>query len=274
MRIWKYSEDYRLEYEEAIKNGFDVLLFNYDDFLWSKKLKLNKSIEFDCVEKVLYRGWMMKYEDYSALYNSLSKLNLQLINTPDEYRNCHEFYYSYNKIKEHTPRSIFYPQGTSIDWDYIKNSFERFLVKDYVKSVKGFNFPSYFDNSYENSQLDSFIKQFIDIRGDLYTGGIAIKEYVDLDKTDNIPHEFRAFYYNKELLIIYQNSENYDDNLPLDFACNIPILNSNFYTVDFAILENGEIVIIETGDGQVSGISNESKISDFYSCLKISLNKN
>ena len=44
----------------------------------------------------------------------------------------------------------------------------------------------------------------------------------------------------------------------------IPVLDSRFYTVDFAELENGSWTVIETGDGQVSGLSPNQDVFRFY----------
>lgn len=48
-------------------------------------------------------------------------------------------------------------------------------------------------------------------------------------------------------------------------------LKSNFYTVDYAELENGDWKVIECGDGQVSGILQEKDIEKFYKNLSSSL---
>lgn len=268
--INQVDEDYQKEYNSAIKNGFETLLFNFDDFtLTNSKLKLNKNLNLKEKVTILYRGWMLKFKDYERLYNSLLTLNMQLINNPIEYRNCHEFPYSYNNLKDYTPKCIYYKKDEKIDWGFVKKNFSKFLIKDFVKSVKGFDFPIYFDNSYSNKQLDEFVKKFIQIRDNMYTGGIVIKEFMELDKTNDITHEFRGFYLNKQLFILYQNSENDNDFLPYQLAQQVPLLDSNFYTIDFAILKDDIQIVIETGDGQVSGISNENMIDMFYKNLSM-----
>lgn len=114
--INQVDEDYQKEYNSAIKNGFETLLFNFDDFtLTNSKLKLNKILNLEEKVIILYRGWMLKFEDYERLYNSLLTLNLQLINNPIEYRNCHEFPYSYNNLKNYTPKCIYYKKDEKID---------------------------------------------------------------------------------------------------------------------------------------------------------------
>ena len=46
------------------------------------------------------------------------------------------------------------------------------------------------------------------------------------------------------------------------------MLDSPFFTLDFAQLEGDSWIIIESGDGQVSGITDSSQIELFYKLLK------
>ena len=46
------------------------------------------------------------------------------------------------------------------------------------------------------------------------------------------------------------------------------MLDSPFFTIDFAELEDGSWTIIECGDGQVSGITDSSQTELFYKLLK------
>ena len=54
------------------------------------------------------------------------------------------------------------------------------MVKDYVKSVKGTSFPRYFDHTIDQDAFNQWMEVFYQYRGDLLTGGICIKEYLDL----------------------------------------------------------------------------------------------
>lgn len=264
-KLHKVDPDYELEKNMAEKYNHNIILFNFDEYiLLGNPLCISEKLEKETI--VIYRGWMMKPEIYEEFYNDLLKLNIRLINSPNEYNNAHCFNNSYELIKDYTPKSIFFDENEKIDFDFVKSNFQKWIMKDYVKSVKGFNFPSVFDDKMSNEELEKYVRKFIDIRDDLYTGGICLKEFVNL-KWDKITHEFRAFYHNKELICLYNNSSN-EDNLPTEFAMSVPKLNSNFYTIDFALLENNSLIIIETGDGQVSGIENKSIVESFYKSLK------
>ena len=266
--INKVDTDYENEKMIADKNGITNIMFNYDAYIsMGEKLKISDTtldIKDDTI--AVYRGWMMKPEQYTKFYNDLLRIyNIKLINTPYEYESTHCFNIAYDRLQDYTPKIAVFSESEAkyIEWDEVKQYFKKkFIIKDYVKSVKGFDFPAYLDYTYTTEQLDELVSKFIELRGDLYTGGIILKEYVELDKTGGKTHEFRAFYYKGRLINLYHNSNNPEDKKEevIKFAQSIPRLNSNFYTVDFAITKSGNIIVLECGDGQVSGI--ESSVDD------------
>ena len=78
----------------------------------------------------------------------------------------------------------------------LQKQFSRFMVKDYVKSVKGTKFPKYFDAAVTQQEFDYWMGEFYKYRGDLLTGGICIKEYLPLKRYENHTNEYRVFYIN------------------------------------------------------------------------------
>lgn len=266
------DNDYETEFVQPCKFNFNIIFFDYDEFI------SNEIFNFypDIPEKGLciYRGWMLKSEQYNKLYEFLKSKGLELINSPEQYKYCHEFPYSYPILKSFTPAIITISDIFAINWSIVKQTFDRFMVKDFVKSVKGNDFPMYFDSSYSDSQLDDYIQRFLELRGTLYTGGIVFKKYVDLAKKNGKTNEYRAFYLDDKLITLSQNSNQDRLNNPISksFVDCVPKLKSRFYTVDFAELENGEWIVIETGDGQVSGLSPNQYIFKFFEEIDLALN--
>ena len=68
------------------------------------------------------------------------------------YSLLHVFPNIYSALKEDTARIETYPLHAAIDIDDVKKRFPRFMVKDYVKSVKGTEFPVYFTQSTTQTQ--------------------------------------------------------------------------------------------------------------------------
>ena len=62
----------------------------------------------------------------------------------NEYEYFHYFPNVYQDIKDDTPGMIAVPLASGYSLKDIKKKYDRFMVKDYVKSVKGTDFPKYF----------------------------------------------------------------------------------------------------------------------------------
>lgn len=262
--------DYLFECEIAKTADIQTIFFNYDAYIMGERLKLFGNLVNAADYVAIYRGWMMKPEKYRQFYNDLSDKGISLINSPEEYCNCHMFPYSYNKLQNLTPKTLIFPENEEIDWDSVRCTFDRFMIKDFVKSVKGFGFPEYLTSEMSNAELDQYVLKFKNLRDELFTGGIVLKQYVELDRIGGHTHEFRAFYVKGQLATIYQNSDNKEDDVPEDVLNNkeLCLLNSNFYTIDFARTTNGKYIVIETGDGQVSGLPSETEAELLYTELK------
>ena len=255
--INKVDEDLQAEYNAAADTGlFDVMFFSYDKWFNEGVLKLNKEPE----ESVcgVYRGWMMKPEAYRSFYELLSNKKIRLITKPDEYERFHIFPNIYSHFGNDTARMLTYPDGR-IDLAEVKRTFKRFMIKDYVKSVKGTDFPKYFENSITQEEFDKYMETFYKYRSSLYTGGICVKEYLDLKTYGDRTNEYRVFYIGGEIATVSRNSGqgNYAPFPPAEMLDKYRFLGSQFYTVDYAELIDGSWKIIEAGDGQVSGLSDD-----------------
>lgn len=261
------ENDYKEECLQATKCGFSVILYDYDTFVQEGILRIYADVLREGL--CLYRGWMLPLRQYKTLYASLLGKGVTLINSPSEYENCHLFPKAYPQLVALTPQILVYETTREIDWDVVKQKYPRFMVKDFVKSVKGSGFPPFFDASYSNDQLDRFMEEFKELRGDLFTGGIVIKAFVDLAIENATTNEYRGFYLYNQLLTLSRNTNQPETApcVPEDILAKVPKLESNFYTVDFAELANGQWIVIETGDGQVSGLSPAQDIAQYYQQL-------
>lgn len=54
---------------------------------------------------------------------------------------------------------------------------------------------------------------------------------------------------------------------PVELIQKYQFLDSRFYTIDYAELKDGSWIIIETGDGSVSGIPPKQDPEEFYISL-------
>lgn len=261
---------YQNEFDALVKsNQFEIYFYDYDTFVSEGILKLNKRPNE--MTSTLLRGWMLNDKNYEIFYNKLLDRNIKLITTPQEYCNMHLFPNVYEYIKEDTPKTLVYPEGCDVDLSKIKSCFKKFLLKDYVKSEKGTDFPTFFDNSISDDEFNRWLKIFKEYRANLFTGGFCIKEFVDLKKYGNCTNEWRVFYMNKNIVSVSKNSlqPDYVNNVPNELIEKYKNLPSPFYTVDYAELEDGTWKILEAGDGQVSGLSPNQDAESFFRTINI-----
>jgi hypothetical protein len=288
------DEAYKEEYAIAKSIGFDIVLFNYDEFLEEGKTKIeenpdNVGIEehFHTLCHILYRGWMMDVRNYSRLENLMEDNGYELVNSSFSYEATHHFDMAYCNLehKIDTPNMIELRFNMDKKWEWhdsalgwmplldIKNHFtDYFIMKDNVKSVKGTDFPDKISVDIGEKEFNELIDKFKELRGDLYTGSIILKQYVPLKRYADSTNEWRVFYFLDRPLTISVNS-NQPDNAPRvpDELINHKVLlsmESMFYTIDFAETEEGKWIVIETGDGQVSGLSPNQNILEFYTKIQ------
>jgi hypothetical protein len=148
----------------------------------------------------------------------------------------------------------------------IQKSFNRFMVKDYVKFVKGTDFPKFFTRDTTDEEFKNAMELFYKYRGELISGGLCFKELVDLKTYGDKTNEYRVFYIGNQVASISRNSlqPSYTPEPPLDMINKYKDLPSTFYTLDYAELDDGSWKILEAGDGSVSGPSDGQNLEAFY----------
>lgn len=272
--INKVDEDLQGEYEAAGETGlFDVVLFGYDKWVNEQVLILNEKPEK--MRKAVMRGWMMKPELYEKLYNTLIENNIELVTSPAEYKKMHIFPNVYTLFGNDTAAMKIYPLHGQINVEELKSKFKRFMIKDYVKSVKGTEFPKYFDASITQEKFDEWMQVFYKYRGNLLTGGICVKEFLDLKFYGKWPNEYRVFYVCNEVLTVSRNSgqKEYTPEPPKELIEKYKNLPSCYYTVDYAELSDGTWKVIEAGDGSVSGLSEFQNARQYFRALYYAWNE-
>lgn len=270
----KVDEDLQDEYDAVKATGlFDVILFGYDKWFEEDQLVIKDIPQEE--RTAVYRGYMMNPKKYERFYQHLLENNIRLITTPKEYELMHIFPNVYVLLKEDTAKMEIYPLHTQINVDSIKHTMDQFMVKDYVKSVKGTEFPKYFDKDITQEEFDQWMEVFYKYRGNLLTGGICIKEYLNLKHYDDHTNEYRVFYINNKIATITRNSGQ-SINTPLppqQLLEKYSHLESGYYTVDYAELKDGSWKIIEAGDGQVSGLAEYQDYEQYFRVLYKYLNE-
>jgi hypothetical protein len=250
--------DFRLEDEyntaKAIP-GLRVAKFSF--IIWFK----TGEIHFDAQPEpgpVICRAFMMFPEQYADFYSKLRALGLNLVTSPEQYTLFHLFPNIYPQLVPRTPKALWFPEGTPIDYDLVNSTFKSFMLKDYVKSVKESKFPKKIETPIDEAKMGPLLAWFRQERSEVFTGGFLFKEFVNF-KTYKVlkreSNEYRAFFANGKLLILHPNSDQPPEVpvVPRELVEWCENKGSVFYTVDFAELEDGTWIIIEAGDGQYCG---------------------
>lgn len=265
--------DYEAEYQEAGINH-SCALFSYED-LEDGKLSLYGE---EITGLTIYRGWMMKPELYQVFYNLLEEKGIFLINSPAEYIKYHILPGWYKDFADMTSETIWEDCG-NINAILEKSTFLEgsYIVKDYVKSRKHEWYEAcYIPDIADKVNASKVICTFAERQGEALVGGIVLRKFEKLKQIGfheksgmPISEEYRVFVYGGKVHIV----DNYwNDEWKVDFSeKEIAWMNgiaekvrSNFVTVDLARKEDGTLLIMELGDGQVSGLQ-EIDEKEFYS---------
>lgn len=273
--------DFEDEFSAAAAQGFTTHLFSFESL--TKDAEAARNIKAaNNLQDIIYRGWMLKPQQYTLLYETLLAKNFKLINSPTEYQNCHYLPHSYQFIEKHTPKTVWTRQT---DFEKIFEIIEPFgnaplIVKDFVKSQKHYwDSACFIPSAADKDKVKSVISKFVELQGNDLNEGLVIREFVELqDLTTHsksgmpLKQEYRLFFYKGNLLGCYDYWEegeyaaNEQPPLPLfiDIAKNV---QSNFFSMDIAKTKNGEWIIIELGDGQVAGLPGKADRQEFYRAL-------
>jgi len=257
------DEDYLEEYQAA---GLDhaCALFSYED-LENEKLSLYGE---DIEGLTIYRGWMMSPHMYELFYNLLLEKGIQLINSPKEYAKYHLLPGWYRDFEGLTPFSVWNESGDIGDaLELIEGLEGAFVVKDYVKSRKHEWYDACFIKDIsDREETFRVINNFLNRQGENLEGGVVLRKFESLKSIGNhkdsgmpISEEYRVFVFKGEILISDNYwSENEEVNISEDEYIWIESIaskiESNFVTIDLARKTDGSLIIMEMGDGQVSGL--------------------
>ena len=263
----KVDEDYQNEYQIASLN-YPCALFSYEDL---EKGKL--SLYGDKISgMVIYRGWMMKPELYRTFYHLLEKAGIYLINSPEEYEKYHLLPEWYKDFENQTAKSVWEKEGNLGNaMQMSRNLTGPYLVKDYVKSRKH----EWYDACY-------IVGNCIERQGDNLVGGVVLRKFeklkqIGFHEKSGMPlsEEYRVFLFAGQVLNAGNywtdkmgKSEEHLSEKEWKWIKNVAkTIKSNFVTMDLARRENGELMIMEFGDGQVSGLQ-QIDPGDFYQAFK------
>ena len=264
--------NFKEEYDVALLLGFIICLFDFDEMMKRKKL-VTTAPKHGSRTRYIYRGWQMKTEDYDEFDCELSEQkNIFLLNDYFDYKDFHLYKFIYNKLTNKFQRSWifddYFINGKNDSGNMISDikislsnltNIDNFFIKDFVKSEADIL-------KIENNKftIEENVYKFIYLRSNSYERGIVLKEW-----SDDVKEERRYFVYDDKTVISNDFDGLYTQfvqqaAIELRVSVGEPI---SFYSMDVAKV-NGEVKIIEVGDGQVSSLKGIDA-KNFYKMLLI-----
>lgn len=278
--------DYQAEVCALQKLGFEYVLINYEALVDENDASkaVNRIAKQSDSELAIYRGWMIKPDKYSQLFNALSERGLYLINTPTAYTHCHYLPECYSVIESYTPKSVWMRTSANIEFELILELLRPFyskpiVVKDFVKSRKHeWNEACYIPSASDCKAVESVVRRFVELQGNELNEGLVFREFIDFEpiaqySKSGMPlmKEFRLFFLDGEPIysIEYWEEGDYQGTFPpIDqFSEIAKVVQSRFFTMDVAKRIDDDWMIIELGDGQVAGLPGNVDIFAFYKAL-------
>lgn len=300
------DEDYREEFEVARKRH-RCALFSLEELKAGRLALRGEAIQ----GLTIYRGWMMKPEEYAFFYKELGKKGIELVTTPETYCHYHLLPHWYKDFEDVTAFSVWTEgndaaaamrkaEGNDVDAAMRKaeeNDVDEamrlaqglsgaYIVKDYVKSRKHeWAEACYIPDIQDSEKAKSIILNFVTRQGDELVGGIVLREFVQLRRTGTHPQSGMPL---SEEYRIFVLTDNWKASVSRDPSCKIPEsphrtllidgyweerpefrlseeerawvnnltnrVESPFVSIDLARRADGTLMVMELGDGQVSGL--------------------
>lgn len=215
---------------------------------------------------LIYRGWILKENEYKSLEEECIKKGNTLFTNLEEYLFSNYISNWYPLLKDYTMETVIVEDLNNLEKIMEELNWEEgYFLKDFVKSLKtdssnGDNGEGSIAMNYQEAQL--IIDEMIKTRGEI-EGSLVLRKVVKLK-----PNSERRFFSLNGTILGPPESE-IDD-----FFYNIQDLlpKKHFVSIDIAKLQNGEKILIEIGDGQVSDMKSENdEILPFFikTALKI-----
>jgi hypothetical protein len=266
--------------------GLDFDLVNYEALVDDRQpgVAVRHVREWATPDLAIYRGWMLRPESYTLMFEHLERKGVRLINSPAAYLHCQYLPEWYPVIAAYTPKSVWLPAEAGLTTDAVAGALGHFgtkpvIVKDFVKSRKHeWEEACYIPSATDLVTAERVVGRFLQLQGNDLTGGLVFREFVELEQIGRHPksgmplaREVRLFVLDGVVIGAYPywpEGADGHDSPPLALFTNLShSIRSRFFTMDVARRTDGEWIIVELGDGQVAGLPEGADPHAFYQAL-------
>lgn len=265
---------YDAEYAAVQEVGIQVDLISFESLVYERDADwaVRRVHAADEATLGVYRGWMLRPEQYSALYAALEARGVQLINGRDAYTLCLHLPNWYPTLEAWTPKSVWLRADGDVTADQLASALRPFdggpvIVKDFVKSQKHhWDEACFIPSSADLANVERVVRRFLELQEpDLNEGLVfrAFEQFVPLMSHSRsgmpLTREYRLFLLDGEPILTseYWEEGNYEGAAPpLDELRQVASgIESRFFIMDVAQRQDGRWRVVELGDGQVAGLT-------------------
>jgi hypothetical protein len=189
---------------------------------------------------VVYRGWMVKGGEYVALAQAIEQCGATAFTSPLEYLASHHLPNWYPLLSDLTPETRVYPADADIAQELRALGWGAYFLKDYVKSLKTARGSIVRDPA----DAPAVLAEMREYRGEI-EGGICVRRVEPF-----VPESEQRYF----ILRGVANAALEGAAVPEIVQQCAERLPSKFYSVDVARRGDGELRVVEVGDGQVSDL--------------------
>ena len=190
--------------------------------------------------KVIYRGWMATTEEYAALVRAIEQCDAAPFTNLAQYLTTHHLPNWYPLITDLTPETREYAENVDIESELRALGWGSYFLKDYVKSLK----TSRGSIVHDPADAPAVIAEMREYRGRI-EGGLCVRRIEEFVSDS----ERRYFVLGG---VPYSSSD--ADSVPDVVRQCAERIPSPFFAVDVVLRRDGQLRVVEVGDGQVSDL--------------------
>jgi hypothetical protein len=206
-------------------------------------------------DDAVYRGWMVRSEQYAALEAALDARGASLRTSSQAFRTAHELPGWYAALCELTPETVWSRGGAPGEVVDLCAALRTggAVLRDHVKSMKHYWAQAcYIPDVTDHESARRVAERFVELREDSLTGGLVLRRFERFEGS-----EVRTWWVDGELALSTAHPDTADvlpgsDVVPPQLARAVGALGLPFVTVDLARRDDGVWRVVELGDGQVS----------------------
>jgi len=221
---------------------------------------------------------MMSAEQYNDLAQAVGRLGSTLVVDPAGYSEAHYLPYAYQSLWPDTAESV-WMEGDEIEEAWLL--YQRFrdgdaIIKDWVKSAKHrWREACFLPARTDRDRFAEIFRAFRQARGHHFNRGVVLRRFLPLKSVGidmrgfPLVEEFRLFFFQGTLLALpeVEGVDGVLAELPR-WEAVARKFKSPFLTIDVARLDSGGWIIVEAGDGGVSGLPLSIDPESFYAAIR------